>query len=217
MSEQNGTTSAPERATYPGLFDLVIERRQAAWDAGLYYDPWTDLTRRTGVNLEFRNGGPYEDWKDPWGLTNFNDLDVTLRFGLTEWQLRSTLAHELVHLDRGPRADHTSEAVDENRTNRLAAQRMIDPVVFDKIMELGNGKPNRWVINHALGVDLGLFRHYRGWRKTCKESTAMKAFEASRTKTPWPAPWVYKLVQKHPGNWPYMENAIAAAESAARA
>ena len=37
-------------------------------------------------------------WKRPLDVTNYGDLSVTLLLAMNELQLRSTLAHELVHL-----------------------------------------------------------------------------------------------------------------------
>ena len=62
-----------------------------------FYDPWSDLAKRTGVQLEWHTGR-VSKWKRPLDVTNYGDLSVTLLLAMNELQLRSTLAHELVHL-----------------------------------------------------------------------------------------------------------------------
>lgn len=194
-----------ESPIFPELFDLVYESRVKAYEDDLFYDPWLDLGRRRGVEVDFHNPGPVAHWSNPRGLTHFGKLRITLRFSMMDVQMRCTVAHELVHLDRGPRGDHVSEAVDEARTSRLAAQRLVNPYVFDRLQEIYDGKAPNYAIHTALNVDRATYLDYRGWRARCKASTAQRAWDEARVQTPWPALWIGEAVLKEPGELPALE------------
>ena len=69
----------------------------------LRYDPWVHLGLGDPAELF---GGVTVAFKDlpngQWGLTTFATRRIELTRGLTAHEVRSTLAHELVHLERGP-------------------------------------------------------------------------------------------------------------------
>lgn len=75
----------------------------------IYHPPGNGLT---GLYVGQRNGAP----------------TVLLKPGMSEREERSTLAHELVHVEHDdlPTLDHTWHARRERRCNRVAAERLID-------------------------------------------------------------------------------------------
>lgn len=57
--------------------------------------PWKRLRELAHVALHWHDGGP-------WGIARHSTQEISLRRGLTQAQRRSTLAHELMHLQVGP-------------------------------------------------------------------------------------------------------------------
>lgn len=191
-----------ETAPLPAdLLQLVCERSY------LYphcrYDPWVDMFRRTGVELRWHNAGTrslgsmgYDN--AVFALTCFDELWTSLRIGLNEVQLRSALAHELAHLDRGPQLIGSDVQAEEDRVDLLAAQRLIDPVIFDALMDATDGTPSSRAQNLTLFVDKSIFKSYSQWRAGVTAGTARSAWRKALQPTPWPAPWIEKWADDLP-------------------
>ena len=181
-----------------GVLELVYERSHLhAWGR---YDPREDLLRRKGVDLKWHNDtarfGKGFTGK-VWGLTSFTDLSVSLHVRLSEVQLRCTTAHECAHLDRGPvPAEKTKR--EEAAVNLLAAQRLIDPIVFDALMEATKGNPTKHARYATVGVDRRLFMHYVTWRRRVTNKTAERRWEQARRPTSWPPRWL----EEEPDSFP---------------
>lgn len=61
------------------------------------------------------------------GLTDWLTGTVSIELGLTQAERRCTLAHELVHIERGPvPADPWLAAREESQVERVMARRLID-------------------------------------------------------------------------------------------
>lgn len=187
------------------LFELIIARGSHHERYGRY-DPWDDLARRTGVDLAWATHLGVPTTPNACGITDFSELRISLKVGMHETELRSTLAHELAHLDRGPT---TSDEIarDERAADLLAATRIVDPVVFDALMARYDGKPRMFPVYHALGVDRELFEVYRSWRRRVNPTTAMRRWEEALQPTPWPAPWM----RRYADEWPRMARAAGLA------
>ncbi|WP_092808103.1 ImmA/IrrE family metallo-endopeptidase [Klenkia marina] len=86
----------------------------------LQYDPWADLAGRADLTLSWRH-------QKPCGQYFHHDRVIALRRGLTGAQARSTLAHELVHAERGDvgLSDAALDARQELIVQREAARRLI--------------------------------------------------------------------------------------------
>lgn len=157
------------------------------------YDPWQDLARRDGVDVRW-HVGRIEGWRDALGVTNFPGLSVSFRVGLPEWQLRSTCAHECAHLDRGPIVPSELER-EEKRVDLLAAQRLINPAIFDAFVVAFND-PSAAQIHRVLRVSEDHFTLYAKWRWGVPQQTALGAWE--REPIPWPASWI----ERHAASMP---------------
>ena len=108
---------------------MTTSRR--GWFQPLRYDPWAHLGQMQGqlrVTLLWHDDGNM-------GETNFDNRTVSLRRGMTVAQRRSTLAHELVHVDRGPVPAGTTPC-EEVLADLTAAQRMISPSIIRDLPEL---------------------------------------------------------------------------------
>lgn len=57
--------------------------------------PWSRLRNAAHIRLRWHHGGPM-------GWCRHSTQEVSIRKDLTQAERRSTLAHELIHLDRGP-------------------------------------------------------------------------------------------------------------------
>lgn len=82
------------------------------------WHPWRQLRELSHIDLF------WDDMEDRLGHTNFAAGCITLTTGMTQAERRSTLTHELIHLERGqcsPEHDRREEAA----VNRLAAKRLI--------------------------------------------------------------------------------------------
>lgn len=115
------------------------------------YDPWLHLSTCEGVTLTWHEEGP-------WGLSDFETRTISLRRGLSQAELRSTLAHELLHLERGPvmgPSDAGPGLLEESLVEQTAALRLIPAFVLDELPEL--------IEDHGaaaaaafLGIDVGM-------------------------------------------------------------
>lgn len=81
--------------------------------------PWRALRALTHWRLRF---APLPDGIK--GETCWESRTITLRPGLSQAERRSTLAHELVHVERGPFPD-VCEVQEERAVSREAARRLI--------------------------------------------------------------------------------------------
>ncbi|NRQ51570.1 hypothetical protein [Aeromicrobium stalagmiti] len=161
------------------------------------YSPWDDLARRTGVDLRWHNG-KVAKWERPLGVTHFADLSVSLLVGRPEHSLRSTLTHELVHLDRGGfERSGGKERIEERRVQRAASQRLIDPVLYDLLIDYMNDSDAHFavagrILRRVLLVDWRMFQAYADWRKGVTLKTAMRKWEqfGPDCLPAWPAPWM---------------------------
>lgn len=153
------------------------------------YDPWADLAERTGVQLAWHVRGSHEDHPGAIGLTTYSSLTISFLVGLTEVEMRSTLTHELLHLERGPvtlgRTPREEEIVSD-----IAAKRLVDPALFDALIAV-NDDPDRAQITTALRVDRATFKCYRRWRSTVQARTAHRVWQQARNATiTWPPTWL---------------------------
>lgn len=64
------------------------------------FHPWQALRRRPDVTLVFGDPGP-----GALGSVDYETRTITLASDLLQGELRTTLTHELIHLERGPVAD----------------------------------------------------------------------------------------------------------------
>lgn len=164
------------------LLQLFAERKVKA------YNPWTDLATRTGVDLQWHKGrvGKFEC---PLGVTDFEELSVSLHVGMNEVQMRCTLTHELIHLERGFEGVEKNESNEERTVRLLTAKRLVDPVLYRLVLE-------RWPEPEGsrasiLGVDKGTFRTYSKWRSGVTERTALRVWRQHQVRYPiWPPAWV---------------------------
>jgi len=114
------------------------------------YDPWADLASRPDIRLLWRH-------QRPCGLYHHHEREISLRHGLTDAEGRSTLAHELVHAERGDvgLSEAALNARQELLVEREAARRLIS------LQELADAV--RWTchpgeVADLLRVDLGTLR-----------------------------------------------------------
>lgn len=82
------------------------------------YHPWRALRELTDWTLHWR------PMHGRLGLTNWGDRTITLHPDQDQAQRRSTLAHELQHVARGPVPDHC-RAREERTVDQLAARNLI--------------------------------------------------------------------------------------------
>lgn len=87
------------------------------------YDVWEHLSIPDlfpGISVRFSSKLPF----GVWGLTDFEKRTVTLATGMNTAEMRSTLAHEIVHLERGAGTFET-EHVEELLCDLVAATRLV--------------------------------------------------------------------------------------------
>lgn len=179
------------------------------------YDPWFDICRRDGVDIAWHLPGSDAKYENAWGLTDFRDLRITLRTGLDGPELRCTLAHELLHLERGPfdRANG-GEDREEEEIRLLVAHRLVDPTLL-ACLAAREKSPSWRQIYAMLDVDEPTFREYMKWRTGVSKAAAEAAWEKhglapSRDEWPaWPPRWVAEYAPT-----PWTEPLIARLESA---
>ena len=115
-----------------------------------HYDPWAALDDLPDVTVRWRH-------QHPCGLYHHFDRTISLRIGLTDAQERCTLAHELVHAERGDcgLSEVALNARQELIVEREAARRLISlPALTEAV---------RWSCHpgelaELLHVDLGTLR-----------------------------------------------------------
>lgn len=84
------------------------------------WNPWRALRRRPDITLVFEDPGP-----GLLGRVDYPHATITLHPGLLQAERRSTLTHELVHLERGPAVVGYVD-VEERAVEVEAARRLID-------------------------------------------------------------------------------------------
>jgi len=167
----------PPRSDLGRLIELMTTRR--------VYDPWQDLARRSGVALRWHSGDVGR-FRNPFAVTNFRELSVSFSVGMPDWQMRATCAHECAHLDRGP-ITPSELAREEERVDLLAAQRLIDPALFEALVQT-YPEPSATQIHQVLRTSEDHFAIYEQWRRGAGKQTAFLAWE--QDLQPWPAPWI---------------------------
>jgi len=82
------------------------------------FHPWRTLRALAHVTLRWHDGGPA-------GWTHFDSSTISLRRGMSQAERRSTLAHELQHLARGPvLAVHVDD--EEAQVEAASARQLIE-------------------------------------------------------------------------------------------
>lgn len=84
------------------------------------YHPWRALRALAGWTLHWHDLGD----PDVLGRTDYDQRTVTLSPGMTQAQRRSTIAHEVAHVERGPVPGHM-QAREEEAADATAAERLI--------------------------------------------------------------------------------------------
>jgi hypothetical protein len=112
------------------------------------YDPWADLARNwpeVEVVVESMRGTLLGELRYPV---------IALRAGTSAAQRRCTLAHEIVHLERGVGDCGPWSAREEQYVHREVARRLISgPDLVAAVRALG-GNPHLAALAHALDVDV---------------------------------------------------------------
>lgn len=80
-------------------------------------DPWAEA-RRQRIPVD-----RHSDRRE-WGLTYFRTGRISLRADLRPAEARSTLAHELIHLERGPACHGRHSRIEEQLVRRLTAMKL---------------------------------------------------------------------------------------------
>lgn len=113
------------------------------------YDPWEHLLRYEGLGWRLILEDLGVD--GPLGLTSWPDRTIRLTTGMVEDQQRSVLAHELVHVERGP-SHRVSHGVpdDEREVCETAALRLI---TFDALVEAAQWATTYSELADELNVD----------------------------------------------------------------
>jgi hypothetical protein len=120
------------------------------------YCPWRHLGSLEGVTLSYHDEGPM-------GLTRFADRRVSLRRGLSPAQRRSTLAHELAHVEAGafiayePECPGVTHDLAEHVADLTAVARLIPAHVLEDLPWLVETHGHD-VVCEVLGVDRGIIR-----------------------------------------------------------
>lgn len=85
-------------------------------------NPWRRLSKLAHIDLIWHDGGPM-------GLTDHAAGTISLQRGLTRAERRSTLAHELMHVQRGPTLDDPALVErEELRVERESARWLLPDV-----------------------------------------------------------------------------------------
>ena len=90
------------------------------------YHPWRHFRSLTDWTLQWFKSEQVD------GLTHFPSKTVLLDSRLLQVERRCTIAHELVHIERGPFPEHTT-ALEESLVEQIAARRLID---LDKLIDV---------------------------------------------------------------------------------
>lgn len=84
------------------------------------YHPWRRLRELVEVTLHWHDDGPA-------GWCRHSTQEVSLRRGMTQAERRSTVCHEVVHLERGP-AVRGYGAREELEVSKEAARRLLPDI-----------------------------------------------------------------------------------------
>jgi hypothetical protein len=136
------------------------------------YDPWRDLGRNwpeIDVVLEPMRGLLLGELRYPV---------IALRAGTSMAQRRCTLAHELVHLERGTTDCGPWAVREEVLVHATAALRLVRKVDLEQALRDAGGDGDLAALAHALDVDthtarvrLGLLSAAERWRLRSRLST----------------------------------------------
>lgn len=108
------------------------------------YDPWHEVSRFAGLTVVEAPLPPRLR-----GLIDFENNTITLSSDLLPVEQRCTLAHELVHAERGPvLMRHTAR--EEAAVSAIAARRLIP---LDELTEALRWSDDAALLAHDLGVD----------------------------------------------------------------
>lgn len=108
------------------------------------YDPWRALSEIEGVHLVVADLPGHRR-----GEINFETRTITLHPRLDPIERRCTLAHELVHLERGPVLIRQTDR-EERIVSAIAAQRLVSVEVLAAALQWSDDPR---VIADELGVD----------------------------------------------------------------
>ncbi|WP_332643687.1 hypothetical protein [Aeromicrobium sp.] len=163
------------------------------------YCPWSDLRRRHGIDLRWHSADDNMGFDfAPQAVTAFDQLAISISVGLSQVVMRLSLAHELVHLDRGPVTSDRTDA-EENKVDRMAVQRLVDPVIYDALSLGGRQIPPHERVR-LLQASAECLRIYEGWRAGVSFKTALSRYEqyGPHRWPEWPAPWIATKSQEWP-------------------
>lgn len=111
------------------------------------FHPWRALRALAHVTLVWHEGGPA-------GWTHFPTATISLRRGMTLAERRSTIAHEIEHITRGP-AQVGYERREELAVCRAAAKRLI---TFEALVDAMVWSGDEYELAAELWVDVGTVR-----------------------------------------------------------
>lgn len=116
-----------------------------------HFHPWRWLRDLSHITLRWHDGGPA-------GLTRFAAGEVSLRRGMTQAERRSTICHELVHVERGP-AVRGYAGREELEVSKEAARRLLPDIrwVGEALawsLDLDEAAEELWVDRGTLRVRL---------------------------------------------------------------
>lgn len=83
------------------------------------FHPWQRLRDLAHVRLE------WQDVDDQMGCADPETSIVTITDGMTQAERRSTLTHELIHLERGTAVEARHQAIEDRYVQRESARRLI--------------------------------------------------------------------------------------------
>jgi len=107
------------------------------------WHPWRHLRTLDGVELRWRD-------TERVGCYNHRSGVIEMATGMTQAERRSTLTHELIHVERGPVPPQCRDE-EERIVERLAARRLIPVVALGEAMAW---TPHMDVVADELWVDL---------------------------------------------------------------
>ena len=111
------------------------------------FDPWRALRALAHVTLVWHEGGPA-------GWTHFPTATISLRRGMTLAERRSTIAHEVEHITRGP-AHVGYERREELAVCTAVAKRLI---TFEALVDAMVWSGDEYELAAELWVDVGTVR-----------------------------------------------------------
>ena len=113
------------------------------------WNPWDTLEERPHIDIHWSTDGRR-------GCIDFVTSQITLRYGMSEREVRSVLAHELVHDERGPAPKWRARG-EETRVSLEASRRLIP---ISDLLEAGRWATFLDEAAEALDVDVATLR----WR-----------------------------------------------------